>query len=63
MTITKANRAIIADYAINQMDGDRYRIARNGEVHIFGGIPNSTVTGWWFAGFVDDILSREMDQS
>ena len=58
MAITKANRAILADYALNRMSGQRYRIARNGEVHIFGRMPNSIVTGWWFADFADNILDK-----
>jgi len=50
--MTKKNRAAIIAY----VDAERVRITRNGEVHAYGRMPNSTVTGWYFAGFTDHIL-------
>lgn len=36
-----------------------YRITRSGEVHLYGPMPNSTVTGWWlFAQTVAEALAR-----
>ena len=28
----------------------RYRLTKEGEVHIYGQMPNSIVTGWWLKG-------------
>ena len=30
----------------------KYRITRDGEVNFYGRMPNSTQTGWWFAGWL-----------
>lgn len=37
--------------AAAQSIGCKYRITREGEVHFFGQMPNSTTIGWWFAGW------------
>jgi len=50
--MTKANRAAIIAY----VGAERIRITRNGEVHAYGRMPNSIVTGWYFAGFTDHIF-------
>jgi hypothetical protein len=50
--MTKINRAAIIAY----VDAERVRITRNGEVHAYGHIPHSIVTGWYLAGFTDHIL-------
>lgn len=31
-----------------------YRITRNGEIHIYGHMPNSGVVGWYLYGWMDD---------
>ncbi|MEI7892008.1 MAG: hypothetical protein WCI05_02890 [Myxococcales bacterium] len=42
----------------------RVRITRNGEVHCYGETPgNEARTGWYFAGFVDDVLDRLKQQA
>ena len=28
----------------------RYRITVDGDVHVYGQMPNSIVTGWWYMG-------------
>jgi hypothetical protein len=28
----------------------KYRITASGEIHIYGQMPNSIVTGWWLMG-------------
>ena len=30
----------------------KYRITQAGEVHIYGIMPNTNITGWWFYGYV-----------
>lgn len=50
--MTKTNRAAI----IAHLGADRVRIARNGEVHAYGVLPNTNRTGWYFAGWTDVIL-------
>ena len=50
--MTKTNRAAI----IAHIDAERVRIARNGEVHAYGRMPNTNQTGWYFAGWDDAIL-------
>jgi hypothetical protein len=35
-----------------------YRITRTGEVHIYGPMPNSRVTGWWLMGDIDHAYTR-----
>lgn len=40
-------------------NGERYRITRNGEVHIYGRMPNSIETGWWLAAqSVPEMIAR-----
>jgi hypothetical protein len=56
--IGKIDRARLLTYAEYQYSGaQRIRITRNGELHIYGQMPNSSKVGWWFAGFADNILS------
>ena len=50
--MTKANRAAIIAY----VGAERIRITRNGEIHAYGQIPHSIVTGWYLVGFTDHIL-------
>ena len=52
--MTKTNRAAILAFT----DGERVRITRNGEVHAYGVLPNTNQTGWYFAGFADNILGE-----
>ena len=57
--MTKKDRAAI----IASVDAERVRITRNGEVHAFGRMPNSIVTGWYFAGFAEHIIDRIKESS
>ena len=50
--MSKTNRAAI----VAHVDAERVRIARNGEVHAYGVLPNTNQTGWYFAGWADAIL-------
>lgn len=54
--MTKIERAhILSAFASSA----QIRITRNGEVHRYGETPgNAARTGWFFAGFVDDVLDR-----
>ena len=52
--MTKTNRAAILAFT----DAGRVRITRNGEVHAHGVLPNTNQTGWYFAGFADNILAE-----
>lgn len=56
MTITKADRAILTQYAARR-DGEKFRVTRDGELHIKGQMPNSVEHGWWFAGFAADVVA------
>lgn len=56
--MTKANRSIVASF-VADANGEKFRIARNGEVHIFGVMPNTNRTGWYFAGFADNIVTEQ----
>ena len=39
--------------ALRNAYGDRmYRITRDGEIHVYGTIPNSNTEGWWLFGYV-----------
>lgn len=55
--MSKADRSLIAAYATRRQ-GERFRITRSGEVHIYGPMPNSIESGWWFAGYEADLLSE-----
>ena len=32
----------------------RYRIKKNGRIHVYGTMPNSNIVGWWLYGEVGD---------
>lgn len=53
--ITKTDRAKIAAYLSS---AERIRITRNGEVHVYGRMPNTNTTGWYFAGFSENLLDQ-----
>jgi len=55
--MTKIDRAKIAAYSARN-SGEKFRISREGDVHILGQMPNSVVRGWWFAGYASDILTQ-----
>lgn len=49
MNITAIRKALRNEF------GDRcYRITRAGEIHVYGQMPNSIVTGWYLYGWIDD---------
>lgn len=54
--MTKTDRATIAAYVGNR-GGEKFRISRDGELHIKGDMPNSIEYGWYFAGWAEDILA------
>lgn len=58
MTISKSQRAAILAYLSDAFGAERIRINRLGEVHAYGRMPNSIVTGWYFASFAETILAR-----
>ena len=61
--ISKAQRAAIKAYAEDR-GGDKYRITRDGEVHIYGQAPNSIVTCWWLASqSVEELLAEIEDRA
>lgn len=31
---------------------------KNGEIHAYGRMPNSTTVGWWFVGYVYDVETK-----
>ena len=35
-----------------------YRITRNDEIHVYGKMPRSIVTGWWLLGSRRDVESN-----
>lgn len=37
----------------------KYRITSEGEIHVYSDIPNSTETGWWFYGWVQDFIKMK----
>jgi hypothetical protein len=57
--ITTAQRRIIKDRA--EIRNCKYRITIAGEVHFYGRMPNSNVTGWYlFAGSVREAISENL---
>ena len=57
MSATKADRARIAAYAINRLDGERYKIIGD-YLWVYGPVPGSgsLCPRWWVAGSTGDIL-------
>ena len=44
---------------LRQAFGDRhYRITRDGEVHVYGQMPNTNATGWYLYGRIDHAETR-----
>ena len=58
ITPNKTDRAIIRDWAYQR--AERYRITADGEVHLYGPMPNSIETGWWLAHNDYRTLRREI---
>lgn len=41
--------------ALRSAFGDRqYRITKSGEIHVYGDMPNTNMTGWYLFGYLDD---------
>ena len=38
----------------NAFGAGKYRITRDGEIHVYGQMPNSIVTGWYLYGWMGD---------
>ncbi len=49
MTITAIRNALR-----NEFGARHYRITQAGEIHVYGQMPNSIVTGWYLYGWVGD---------
>ena len=50
------NRMVRKD--ILDAGAERVVIRRNGEVHAYGRMPNSTATGWYLAGLIGDLKAK-----
>lgn len=37
---------------------ERVRIARNGEVHVYGTMPNTNTIGWYLVGFDSNLIDQ-----
>lgn len=37
----------------------RYRITSEREIHVYGRMPNTNVTGWYFFGFLGEKMTEE----
>lgn len=53
--MTKIDRTAIAAAAARQ-GAERIRITRAGEVHAYGRMPGSIITGWYLMGYADELL-------
>jgi len=53
--MTKIERTTIANY-VSKVGGEKFRITRDGDVHIKGQMPNSIEYGWYLAGSAKIIL-------
>lgn len=51
MTNSQIRSQILAD-----RDVERVTIKRNGEVHVYGVMPNTNQTGWYLAGYRDEMV-------
>lgn len=50
MTINAIRAALRSAFGVR-----KYRITKNGEVHVYGPLPNAIhMTGWYFYGYVGD---------
>ena len=47
----------IRDYLTQRQNVWRVRFS-DGEIHCYGVKPNTDETGWWFAGYVQDVEAR-----
>jgi hypothetical protein len=59
MEMTKAEQTAIRTHVLNSRDVEKVRITRTGEVHALGTMPNTNHSGWYFVGYVEDVL-RDM---
>lgn len=62
MTNATTSQPTIRDYRemLREFYGARqYRITRDGEIHVYGQMPNSIETGWWLYGYVGDRQTME----
>ena len=44
----------IRAHLMERSNVERVKYVR-GEIHCFGTMPNTNATGWWFAGYVQDV--------
>lgn len=49
MTIAAIRKALR-----NAFGPRKYRITKNGEIHVFGLLPNTSTAGWYLFGFVGE---------
>lgn len=53
---TRAIRTILLETC------ERVRITKNGEVHCYGIMPNTNITGWYFKGFIENLAEKYADR-
>ena len=53
-TISRATLRSIVRTDMEAQEASRYRITRDNELHYYGRMPNSIVTGWW-------LVSQDVD--
>ena len=47
-----SNLSSIRAALINEFGARQYRITRDGEIHVYGTMPNTNQTGWYLYGYV-----------
>lgn len=54
MTISQIRKILRAKFGTRH-----YRITAGNEIHVYGKMPNSNVTGWYFFGFLGEKMTEE----
>lgn len=50
---TMSNITTIRAALINEFGARQYRITRDGEIHVYGTMPNTNTVGWYLYGTID----------
>ena len=56
--MTNTQKQTIRSYVLDRDGAEKARISADGSVNVYGKMPNSNQTGWYFAGDAEQLLAH-----
>lgn len=55
--LTRSEKQVVRAYVLERDGAEKAQVRANGEVHVYGTMPNADSEGWYFAGDAAELLN------